>query len=161
MSRARMWSIPGPRSGEVSAHLSIASSREDHVWWERSSWSIFYQGRLCDQSINVGPCRGERTVVGAHVPNGFGEFACHFDASHLLAALFAEPRGGALIVFAVGWMLGRVDRGFNERPAQVLGPSLRQRTAVIFASGLVHPWAQPDVPAQVLRRRETMDVADL
>jgi len=47
------------------------------------------------------------------VPNGFGEFACHFDASHLLAALFAEPRGGALIVFAVGRMLGRVDRGFN------------------------------------------------
>jgi hypothetical protein len=31
MSRVRIWSIPGPRSGEVSAHLSIASSREDHV----------------------------------------------------------------------------------------------------------------------------------
>ena len=28
MSRARMWSIPGLRSGEVSAHLSIASSWE-------------------------------------------------------------------------------------------------------------------------------------
>jgi len=52
MSRARIWSIPGPRSGEVSAHLSIASSREDHVWWEHSSRSIFYSGRLCDQSIN-------------------------------------------------------------------------------------------------------------
>jgi len=34
------------------------------------------------------------------VPDGFDEFACDFDASHLLAALFAEPRDGALIVFA-------------------------------------------------------------
>ena len=45
----------------------------------------------------MGPCRGERTVVGAHVPNGFGEFACHFDASHHLqekrtrGALTARP----------------------------------------------------------------------
>jgi hypothetical protein len=74
----------------------------------------------------------ERFTFGEHVPDGLGDLAGDFDAGDFLAALAAETGDGALVVLGVAGMARRVGGGFDERPAQVLGSVLGQRSTVVL-----------------------------
>ena len=117
-----MRSIPGPRSGEVSAHLSIASSREDKVWWEPPAAHFLLGSSMRPE--HRGTCRGERFVLGEHVPDGFGELAGDVDPGHLGAALAAEPRGGALVAVAIAGCRAAWVAASMSAQRRYLGPFL-------------------------------------
>ena len=90
-------------------------------------------------------------MVGAEdVPDRFAEFAGDFDAGDFLAALRAEPSGGALVVLDVAGVLRGVGGGFDERPAQILGPVLGERAASVALPRLIDPGTQPREPTSCL-----------
>lgn len=109
------------------------------------------RGPSSGQRQNVGPCRGERTVGGAHVPDGLGQLACHLDAGDLLAALLPEPLGCALVVLGVGGVSGGVGGRLDQCPAQVAGAVLGQRPAMVLAAGLVDPGTEAGSAHQLRR----------
>jgi len=77
------------------------------------------------------------------------------------AALLAEPALGVLIAIGVDRVPERVHGRLEHRPAQVARSLLGQRGAAVLVTGLIHARAQTCVAAQLLRRREAVDVADL
>ena len=89
---------------------------------------IPYRGRQAT-SGDSGACRGERFVLGEDVPDGFGELAGDVDAGNLGAALAAEAVLVPLVAIPIAGIAGGVGGGFDERPAQVLGAVLGQRSA--------------------------------
>jgi hypothetical protein len=95
------------------------------------------------------------------VPDRFGEPSGDIDLRDLGAALFAKALLVALVALAVERVSEGVHRGLEHRPAQVLRSVLCERAAAVFLAGLVHPRAEAGVAAQLLRRREPVDIADL
>jgi hypothetical protein len=67
----------------------------------------------------TGACRSEGLVAGEHVPHRLGEFAREVDLGDLGAALFAQAALGALVALGVYGVVAGVQRGLEERPAQV------------------------------------------
>jgi hypothetical protein len=108
-----------------------------------------------------GACRGERAVVGEHLPDGLGEAAGEVDLGDLGAALLAEAELRSFVAVAVGGVVAGVARGFDQRPAQVAGPVLAERAAAVALAGLVDAWAEAAVAGQLARGGEAGDVADL
>jgi hypothetical protein len=92
----------------------------DQVWWENSSVVQFSSGSSGDQN-RAWDLRSEWFSLGEHVPDGLGEGAGEFDAGDLGATLAAEAGLGSLVVVAVTLVVGSVNRGFDQRPAQILG----------------------------------------
>jgi hypothetical protein len=70
-------------------------------------------------------------VAGEHVPDRFGELAGEVDLRDLRAALLAEAFLGALIALLVDREVAGIQRGFEQRPAQVPGAVLRDRAAAV------------------------------
>jgi hypothetical protein len=95
------------------------------------------------------------------VPDRLGEAAREVDLGDLGAALAAESALGVLVALGVVGVLAGVQRGFEQRPAQVLGAVLGDRAAGVDAAGLADARAQAGVAAELGRRREAVDVADL
>src|SRR3954467_14006441 len=73
----------------------------------------------------------------------------------------AEAALGVLVAPGVVGVLARVERGLEQRPAQVLGSVLGDRAAGVDGAWLLDPRAQPGVTAQLGRRREAAAVGDL
>src|SRR6266545_7581490 len=134
-------------------------------WRSRSGGSVRLAhlrfGSSGDQSLCGGPCRHEWLVAGEHVPDGLGELAGDLNPGDLGAALLAQPAPGRLVVVAVAGVAGGVGGRLDQRPPKVFGAVLGQRAAMVAVAGLVDPWAQPRVAAQLLGRREPADVAKL
>ena len=63
-------------------------------------------------------------VTGEHVPDRLGERASDVDLCDVRAALFAEAALGAAVALVVGGVAQSVQRGFDQRPAQIPGPVL-------------------------------------
>ena len=83
------------------------------------------EGRLCGQGRR-GACRSEGLVAGEHVPDRLGQAAGDVDLGDLGTALLAQPALGLLVALAVERMATGVLRGLDQRPAQVLGPGVRE-----------------------------------
>jgi len=84
------------------------------------------------------------------VPDGLGELASHLDPGHLGPALAAEASLGALVVLDIDRVLSGVDGGLDERPAEVLGAVLGQRSASVLLAGLDDSRARAAVADQGL-----------
>jgi hypothetical protein len=63
-------------------------------------------------------------VAGEHVPDRLGELSGELDLRDLRGALAAEPLLGALVALLVEGVVARVQRGLEQRPAQILGTVL-------------------------------------
>ena len=95
------------------------------------------------------------------MPDSLGELASYFHPGDLGPPLATEATLGALVVLCIDRMLGGVDRSLDERPTEVLGAVLGQRSAIVLGSGLDDPRAQAGVADQLLGRGEAADVPDL
>src|SRR5271157_1936707 len=115
-------------AGSSSAHLSMAFSKKDKVWWEAAPAAQFVKGSSRDQGEG-GACRGEGFVLGQDMPDGFGELAGDVDAGDLGPSLAAEPVLGPLVAIPIADITSGVNGRLDERPAQVLGTVLGQRSA--------------------------------
>src|SRR4051795_12889279 len=109
----------------------------------------------------TGACRSERLVAGEHVPDRLGELARELDLGDLGAALAAEAALGALVALRVGGVVTGVQGGLEEPPAQVARAVFRDWAAPVGVAGLDHTWAEPGVAAELCRRGEAFDIADL
>src|SRR3954451_14295666 len=85
----------------------------------------------------TGACRSEGLVAGEHVPDGFGEPAAEVYLGDLRSALAAEPAFGALVALLVDRVLASVQRGLEQRPAQVTRTVLGDRAAAVGVARLV------------------------
>ena len=63
-------------------------------------------------------------VAGEHVPDRLGELAGELDLRDLRAALASEALLGALVALLIERVIARVQRGLEQRPAQVFGAVL-------------------------------------
>ena len=107
-----------------NAHLSITSSGcEDQVSWEVAPVAHFQREPSSDQTKR-GACRSKGLVAGQHVPDRLGELPGELDLRDLWAALTTEAFLGALVALSVEGVVARVQRGLEQRPAQILGPVL-------------------------------------
>ena len=114
-----------------SAHLSMAFSLgKDSVRWEAAPAAQFDKGSSRDQG-DSGASRGERFVLGQDVPDGFGQLACNIHPRDLRATLAAEPALVALVAVSIADISSGVGGSFYERPAQILGTVLGQRSASV------------------------------
>ena len=95
------------------------------------------------------------------MPDRLGELAGQLDLGDLGSALATQPALGVLVALGVVGVLARVQRGLEQRPAQVLGAVLGDRAAAVAGPGLVDPRAKAGIAAQLGRRGEAADVADL
>ena len=68
---------------------------------------------------------------------------------------------GALVALGVDGVVAGVQRGFEQRPAQVARALLGDRAAPVAGAGLVDARAEAGVAAELGRRGEALDVADL
>src|ERR1017187_1052831 len=138
----------------------MAFCEKDKVTWEAAPAAHFHSGSSSDQK-HRGACRGKRFILGEDVPDRFGELAGEVDPGDLRAALPAEASLHPLVSFAIAGVAGRVGGRFDQRPAEVLRPVLRQWPTDIAVARLSNQRAQPGVSGQLLRAREPADVADL
>src|SRR6266540_2525917 len=132
--------------------MSLSPRRVAGTWRNRSGSS----GGACPKRAvrrldERGTCRSEGLVSGEHVPDRFGEFAGQLDLSDLGAALAAEAALGVLVALGVVGVLAGVQRGLEQRPAQVLGAVLGDRAAAVGGAGLDDSWAQAGVATQLRR----------
>ena len=118
------------------------------------------KGRLRGHRVR-GACRSERLVARQHLPDRLGQAASDVDLGDLRATLLAQPGLVALVAVAVDGVAAGVGGGFHQRPAQVLRAGVSQMPAAIGRSGLVDARAQAGVAAQLRRRGEAVDIADL
>ena len=109
---------------------------------------------------DLGACRSEGFVLHEFVPDRFRQLAGQVDPSDLGAALTAEPTLRPLAAFLVVGMSSRVDGGFDERPALVLGAILRQWPTNVAAARLTDERAEAGVASELLGTREAVDIAD-
>src|ERR1035437_2570671 len=137
----------GLLSGSSSAHLSMALCERDKVSWEAAPAAQFHRGSSSDQT-DRGACRMEGFVLREDVPDGLGQLTGEVDPGDLGTALATEALLGPLVSLQVANIAGGMGRGFDERPAQVLGAVLRQRATPVLATGLAHQRAQPGVPGE-------------
>ena len=72
-----------------------------------------------------------------------------------------EAALGALVTLAVVGVLAGVQRRFEQAPAQVARAVLGDRAAAVGGTRLDDAWAQAGVAAELGRRGEAFDVADL
>ena len=77
------------------------------------------------------------------------------------ATLAAEASFGALIALGVDGVAAGMQRGFEQRPAQIARALLGDRPAPIAGAGLVDARTELGVAAEFGRRGEALDVADL
>jgi len=105
------WADSAGRWG-VGSHLSIASSREEKVWWENSGWSISNEGRKTTRGTawdlagaNIEPVSSMCQIA---------ELASYFDTRDLGAALATETGLGPVVVVLVDRMTRRVHSGLDE-----------------------------------------------
>jgi hypothetical protein len=95
------------------------------------------------------------------VPDRFGELSGEVDLGDLGAALAAQALLRALIALGVDEVLTGMQRGFEQRPAQVARALLGDRSAAIGPAGLVDARTEAGVAAELGWRGEAIDVADL
>src|SRR5438874_6171730 len=76
------------------------------------------KGRLCGQSRR-GACRSKGLVAGEHVPDRLGELAGELDLRDLRTTLVTETLLGALVALLVEGVIAGVQRGLEQRPAQI------------------------------------------
>jgi hypothetical protein len=95
------------------------------------------------------------------VPDRFGELAGEVDPGDLGAALPAEAPLHPLVAAPIAGVASRVGGGFDQRPAQVLRPVLRQWPTDIAVARLSNQRAQSGIPGELLGAGEPADVADL
>src|SRR5512144_792808 len=106
-----------------SAHVSIASSREDQAEWVLSLSGASPKGRSGRQSKG-GASGSELLVASEHVPDRHREPAGDVDLGDLGAALAAEPSLVPLVALGVGRVAHGVHGRLEQGPAQVAGPVL-------------------------------------
>src|ERR1019366_9292830 len=133
---------------------------KDKVGWEAAPAAQFDKGSSSDQQ-DSGACRGERFVLREDMPDGLDQLAGDVDPGNLGATLATQAFLVPLVALPIADIASGVSSGFDERPAQVLGPVLGQRPSEVAVAGLTHEWAQPGVSGQLLGAREPSDVADL
>src|SRR5436305_7075334 len=124
----------GPRQGRWfrAALISLSPPRGRTRWNGRfAPVAHLRKGRLCGQSRR-GACRSEGLVAGEHVPDRLGQAAGDVDLGDLGTALLAQPALGLLVALAVERMATGVLRGLDQRPAQVLGPGVREVAAAVL-----------------------------
>ena len=85
------------------------------------------------------------------MPDRLGELAGQLDLGDLGAALAAQAALGVLVALGVVGVLAGVQRGLEERPAQVLGAVLGDRAAGVGGAGLLDAWTEAGVAAQLGR----------
>ena len=73
----------------------------------------------------------------------------------------AQAALGVLVALLVERVLAGVQRGLEEAPAQVARAVLGDRAAAVGGTRLDDAWAQAGVAAELGRRGEAFDVADL
>ena len=95
------------------------------------------------------------------MPDRLGQLAGEVDLGDFGAALATEALLGALIALGVDRVAASVQRGFEERPTQVARALFGDRAAPVGVAGLIDAWAEPGVAAELGRRGEALDVADL
>ena len=111
----------------------MALCERDKVSWEAAPAAQFHRGSSSDQT-DRGACRMEWFVLREDVPDGLGQLASEVDPGDLGAALAPEALLGPLISLQVANIAGGVGRGFDQRPAQVLGAVLRQWATSVLRS---------------------------
>src|SRR5215216_4646530 len=116
-----------------SAHVSMATSAGDQAKLDASLAGASPKGRSGRQT-NSGASGSELLVARQHVPDRVGEPAGDVDLGDLGPALRAEAALVALVALRVGGVLERVHGRLEQRPAQVGGTVLGQRTAAILVS---------------------------
>src|SRR5439155_24882186 len=108
-----------------------------------------------------GACRSKGLVAGEHPPARFAEAAGDLDAGDRGAApaavAVAHPLDDRSVVAGSAGGVG----GLDQRPAEVVGAVLGERTAAVSLTGLVDARAETGVADQLARCREAVDVADL
>src|SRR5450759_489487 len=133
---------------------------KDKVGWEAAPAAQFDKGSSSDQQ-DSGACRGERFVLREDMPDGLDQLAGDVDPGNLGATLATQAFLVPLVALPIAGIASGVSSGFDERPAEVLGPGLGQRPSEVALARLTHEWAQPVVSGQLLAAREPSDVADL
>ena len=83
------------------------------------------------------------------------------DLGDLGAALATEALLGALIALGVDGVAAGMQRGFEQRPAQVARSLFGDRAAAVAGAGLVDTRTEAGSSAELGRGREALDVADL
>src|SRR5215211_868342 len=81
--------------------------------------------------------RSEGLVAGEHVPDRLGELAREVDLGDLGAALAAEALLHRLVALGVDGVAAGVQRGLEQRPAQVARALFGDRTAPVDGAGLI------------------------
>jgi hypothetical protein len=127
----------------------MALCERDKVSWEAAPAAQFHRGSSSDQT-DRGACRVEGFVLREDVPDGLGQLASEVDPGDLGAALAPQALLGPLVSLQVASIAGGVGRGFDQRPAQILGAVLRQRATPVLRSRLADQRAQARVPGQLL-----------
>src|SRR5450759_635958 len=130
---------------------------KDKVGWEAAPAAQFDKGSSSDQQ-DSGACRGERFVLREDMPDGLDQLAGDVDPGNLGATLATQAFLVPLVALPIADIASGVSSGFDERPAQVLGPVLGQRPSDIAVARLAHDRAQPGVSGQLLGAREPSDV---
>ena len=96
--------------------------------WEFAPVAQFLRDRQAARG-SVAPAGSEGLVAGEHVPDRFGEPAGEVDLGDLGAALFADARFRLLVAVAIDAVGAGVGGGLDERPAEIAGALLGERTA--------------------------------
>src|SRR5712691_3584756 len=92
----------------------------------------------------------QRSLLYGLLSQGFGELARQLDAGDLGTALATEAALGALVALDVARIAGGLGGGLDERPAQVFGAVLGERTPDVAVARLAHEGAQAGIPGQLL-----------
>src|SRR5262249_53668929 len=128
--------------------------------WGFAPVAQFTRGPSCGQNL-LGACRSKGLVAVEHVPDRFGEFAGDVEHGDLAAAFAAVAVELASEDGLVGGVAAGGLGGLHQRPPQVVGSVLSERTAPVALAGLVDLRAQPRVADELDRRGKARDVAEL
>ena len=97
----------------------------------------------------------EGFVLGQDVPDRLGQLSSEIDPGDLRAALPTEACLRPLIALPIVGVASGMGRGFDQGPAQVLGPVLGQGPTPVLGSRLADERAQPGVPGELLSDSRT------
>src|SRR6266540_2091126 len=138
----------------------MAPSLTATSWVGAAPVAQFLSGPSCGQG-GWGACRSKGTVLGQHVPDRFGLAAGDLDRGDLGATFAAVAGTHPLHDRPVAAVAAGGVGGLDQRPAQVVGAVLSERSAPVALTGLLDARAEAGIADKLARAREAVDVADL
>src|SRR6266498_3095829 len=152
-SLGRLVGSPGALVVSSVAHLSMAPSLTATSWVGAAPVAQFLSGPSCGQG-GWGACRSKGTVLGQHVPDRFGLAAGDLDRGDLGATFAAVAGTHPLHDRPVAAVAAGGVGGLDQRPAQVDGAVLSERSAPVALTGLLDARAEAGIADKLARARE-------